>query len=465
MSFPLSQAIADHVVAAGFDRLPAAAASAARRSLLDGLGVMLGASGLAGEAVPFADLAALSGGGPCTLLGREGRVGVAEAAFANGALAHALDFEDSFDIAPVHPNACLLPAALAWSEAHGPISGAAFLAALAVGCDLVCRLGIALRCDPSAFGWYPPPILGGFGAAATCGKLAGLSAAQMTDAFSLLLCSSTCSAEIKYSPDSHIRAVRDAFPAQAAVRSVQLAALGVRGFDRPFEGKAGLFAMYARGDYAPEDILDGLGERYWGEALSYKPWPSCRGTHPFIGAAITLAGQRDILPADIAQIELAGHPILRMLSEPEASKQRPSTAIDAKFSLPFTVATALIDRAVTLDSFSPASLQRADVAELARRVRITIDEAAPADAIVAGTTTITLQDGRAFSLDLRQAHGHPSAPMSDGELEAKFRMCAARAARPLGRAQADQVIAGIAALPSVPDAAEAIFAGMEYADA
>lgn len=286
MNEPLSRRLADHAVTMPSGRIAFAAIHAARRSLLDGLGVMLAASGMAAETFPFAALAAASGPGACTLLGGKGRASATQAAFANGALAHAMDFEDSFDIAPVHPNACLIPALLAFAEENGPVSGADFLAAMAVGCDLVCRLGLALRTDPAAFGWYPPPILGGFGAVAACARLAGLSADQLIDAFSLLLCSSTCSAEIKYSPQSHIRAVRDAFPAEAAVRAVQLAALGVKGFDRPVEGKAGLFAMYARGEYDAAPILERLGEKFHGEDLSFKPWPSCRGTHPFIGAVL-----------------------------------------------------------------------------------------------------------------------------------------------------------------------------------
>lgn len=461
MTQPLSRLLADHVISMPSAAIPAAAIHAARRSLLDGLGVMLAASGMAAETFPFADLAAASGGGSCTLLGGKGRASATEAAFANGALAHAMDFEDSFDIAPVHPNACLIPALLAIAEESGPVSGTDFLAAMAVGCDLVCRLGLALRTDPTAFGWYPPPILGGFGAVAACARVAGLSADQLIDAFSLLLCSSTCSAEIKYSPQSHIRAVRDAFPAEAAVRAVQLAARGVKGFDCPIEGKAGLFAMYARGEYDAAPLTERLGERFHGEDLSFKPWPSCRGTHPFIGAVLALAEEHGFTAAQVARIDLEGHPILRMLSEPEASKRRPSTAIDAKFSLPFTVSAALLDGGVTLDSFSAAALGREDIALMAQHVHVTIDENAPANAIVAGTTSLTLADGRVLSRAMPQALGHPTMPMSDGDLAAKFRMCASRAARPLADEAADKLIAVLAILENHTDAARAITGAME----
>ncbi len=120
----MSRAVAEHVVAASYEALPEATRSAARRALFDGLGVMLGASALQ-EVAPFVTLARTGVGaaGQASVLGHGFRTGAALAALANGAMAHALDFEDAFDAAPCHPNASLLPAVLAVAEAHGPVSG------------------------------------------------------------------------------------------------------------------------------------------------------------------------------------------------------------------------------------------------------------------------------------------------------------------------------------------------------
>ncbi|MDB5672922.1 MAG: MmgE/PrpD family protein, partial [Alphaproteobacteria bacterium] len=214
----LSRAIAEHVANTPYSALPPATVAATKRALLDGIGVMLAASGLSVEAEPFVALAEAEGGTPAaTILGRGTRVPAQAAAFANGALAHALDFEDAFDAAPTHPNASLIPAALAVAEAHGPVGGREFIAAMAIGCDLVCRLGLSLRRTMEEGGWYPPPILGAFGAAAAAARLMRLSARQVSDTFSLILCQVSCPGEIKYSADTVIRAVREAFPARAAV--------------------------------------------------------------------------------------------------------------------------------------------------------------------------------------------------------------------------------------------------------
>jgi 2-methylcitrate dehydratase PrpD len=142
----LSNLICRHVSTLPYNALTPRAAEYSRLAVLDGLGVMLAASGLSADAVPFASLAKRNGGQPeAGLLGSAQRVPMAAAAFANGALSHALDYEDAFDAAPTHPNASLLPAAFAVCESDGGISGQDLLIAVAVGCDLVCRLALAVR--------------------------------------------------------------------------------------------------------------------------------------------------------------------------------------------------------------------------------------------------------------------------------------------------------------------------------
>ena len=290
----LSADLSAYVVKTRFQDLPGAATIAAKRSLLDAIGVTLAASGLSPECRPFIELAIASGGTPeATIIGFGNKLSAPLAALANGAMAHALDFEDAYDPAPCHPNAQMIPAALAIAEATGA-SGREVVAALAVGCDLVCRLGLSLTVSFDTFGWYPPPILGAYGAAAAAGKLLKLTPEQMLDAFSLVLCQATCSAELKYSPHSTIRAVRDAFAAQAGVLSALLAQRGVKGFDLPFEGKAGFFALYARGQYEPARITENLGSVFEGVNISYKAWPACRGTHSYIEAALALSKQHKL---------------------------------------------------------------------------------------------------------------------------------------------------------------------------
>ncbi|QJU59842.1 MmgE/PrpD family protein [Sphingomonas sp. AP4-R1] len=426
----LSRRIAEYIVTTSYEDLSPAVVRATKRSLLDAIGVMMAATTLGTGCEPFADLAREGGAGSATLIGRGASATPALAALANGALAHAIDFEDGHDGAPVHPNAVPIPAALAWAEGQGGIDGRLFLTALAIGCDLVCRMGLALAEDPARHGWYPPPMFGAWGAVAACAKLAGLDADRIVDAFSLLLCSSVCSGEIKYSPLSDMRAVRDGFPAQAAVQAVDLAQRGVKGFAAPLEGKAGFFALYGRSEYDPARLLDGLGTRFEGENLTFKLWPSCRGTHAGIEGALALRGEDPGIGERIARIALTGHPVMAMLDAPHAAKRAPATAIDAKFSLPFTVATALAKGAVTLDSFTPEALRDETVLALARKADFTPMADLPKDAIASGGIAIHMRDGSVREWFVAAPRGAPANPLSQEELVAKFRACAALAAAP-----------------------------------
>jgi 2-methylcitrate dehydratase PrpD len=437
----LSWKIAQHVAEFPADALPGSTLHAAKRALLDGIGVMLAASGTSPEVAPFVDLAAASGGGRAAVLGTGIRTGGAMAAFANGAMAHALDFEDAFDAAPSHPNASLLPAALAVAQTEGPVSGRELLAAVAIGCDLVCRLGLSLRREMEAGGWYPPPILGGFGAVAAAGRLRRLSAEQMRDAFSLMLCQAGMPGEIKYSRDTVIRAVREAFPAQAAVQASALARAGVRGFEAPFEGKAGFFRLYAEGQFEPAAILDGLGETFWIEQLSFKRWPACRGTHAYIEAAQALRAQHGFTAAEVVSIVATGGEVQRMLVEPVERKAAPATVIDAKFSIPFTIAAAFTDAEVTLDSFE----QLTDPAKraLAGKVRFEQHPDWGRERAASGGLAVELADGRRVEHWIEIAAGHVSRPIPDDALTAKFLTCAGRARVPLSSAEAGRLAAAI----------------------
>ena len=148
----ISKQLAQYITDAVYDDLDDITIETTKKSLLDALGVTLAASGLNDACLVFVDLAERSGGKPeSTIIGFDAKVPMIAAAFANGAMAHALDFEDAHDTALVHPNAAAIPAALAAAEALGAVDGKQFIAAVAVACDLVCRLGLAFTKNPSEF--------------------------------------------------------------------------------------------------------------------------------------------------------------------------------------------------------------------------------------------------------------------------------------------------------------------------
>lgn len=449
-----SSTLVRHCCRATYETIPGAALDAAKRSLLDAIGVSAAASGLAPECLPFVELARDQGRGPCTILGFGERAAPIAATLANGALAHALDFEDAHDEALVHPNAPVVPVLLAIAESEPPVDGRRFLAAMAVGCDLTCRLSLACGRLLHARGWYPPSLLAGFGATVAGAHLLGLDERQTLDALSLVLGQLGAHGELVHAGGSVMRSVRDAFPAQAALASVLLARRGVRGYDEPLEGEAGFFRVYAGGDVDEEPLLAGLGETYAGAAISFKPWPSCRGTHAFVEGALALVDGFGLRAGEVERVRLAGAPVVgSIVAEPRARKLAPGSVIEAKFSVYSTVALALADGAVTLATFDDERLDDESLLDLAQRITF---EATPSVPVAGGVVAVERRDGTRLEHRVGSVLGSPANPLSDDALTAKFLDCIAHAATPLEPGRARRLAQDLLRLEEVDDVAAAL---------
>lgn len=450
----LSDRVCEHVAHTSYDDLPHETREAAKRALLDATGVILAASGLSSDVAPFISLARANGTGPCTLLGYEGSVSLPMAAFGNGAMAHALDFEDAFDRAPCHPNASAVPAAIAIAQGCGPVHGRELVTALAVGCDLVCRIGLSLRQQLDENGWYPPTILGAFGAGAAAAKLLDLSAEQVRDVLSLILCQVTAPGEIKNSERTVIRAVREAFPALAAVTSALLARDGVRGFEAPLEGQDAFYRLYANGNFDPDVLVEDLGSSFLIEQLSFKPWPSCRGTHAYVEIALGLCREHGFEWQDVESIVVETGPVQAMLVEPLDRKRVPLTVIDAKFSIPFVVALALVRGRIRLEDFDDQALDDERILDMARRISPAPNPEWGSEHATRGALSMTLKDGRVLAGHVEDALGSPGSPMSTNELTAKFTDCCRYAADFIEPARADVIAGRILRIDENPDAGD-----------
>jgi 2-methylcitrate dehydratase PrpD len=304
------------------------------------------------------------------------------------------------------------------------------------------------------YGWYMPPILQAFGAATASGKLLKLDPERIRNAFSLTLCQATCSAELIYSSNSMMRAIRDGFSAKAGLLSALLAQRGITGFQQPFEGRAGLFNIYARGKWDPRSLTKDLGEIFEGAHISFKPWPSCRGTHAYIDATIQLLKKHPFKPGEIKEIHLTVNSMNKMLCEPLDNKRNPVTSIEAKFSLPFTVATAIVHGKVTLDHFSQRALSDRLVLGLARKVSYRVDEKLGLRRATQGSLRIEAKDGRTYSKSLEFPYGHPNHPMNQDALVRKFMDCAKHSVKRLSKRTLNKIVALTLNLEEIKDMSE-----------
>jgi 2-methylcitrate dehydratase PrpD len=448
----ISAILARHVHDAS---VPADVRAVTRRAVIDAIGVTAAASGLGEGCDTFAALAKESGeSGPCRVLGFNFRTSPIMAAFANGAMAHALDFEDTHDATLVHPHAAVVPAALAIAECTGGVSGREFLDAVAIGADLSCRLALGLTESVEKRGFYFIPMLSAYGAAAAAARLLKLSEAEIVQSLALASCQVVFSDALVAYPPSHLRAVRDGFSARAGVTAAWLARQGLQAFDRPIEGPGGLYANFARGKFDALRMLDDLGETYEGANVSFKPWPSCRGTHAFVEAALTLVKDHAVNPDRIARIDIKVSPFFAVLCEPPEQKRRPKTAIDAKFSVPFTLAVALGQGDVTLRDFSQERLADPKLHALADRVRHDIEPAWTQDQSTRGALTLVLSDGTTMTREVIDPLGHPRNPMDESAMRRKFADCLAVAPHPMDAAAVRRLAERLERIEGVADVRE-----------
>jgi 2-methylcitrate dehydratase PrpD len=431
----LSEAIATHCVATSFEALPPIAAHAARRALLDALGVMLGATGLSAEARLYAETSAGLEPGRCRILGSDRRTGSAGAAFANGALAHVLDFGDCFDAGPAHPHAALVPALMAFADTRPDAALGEVLCALALGGDLACRLSIAASQPYEVRGWYPPPLVNLVSSAAACARFIGLDVDGIVAAMSFAMLSGSFPAALKDDRATPLRGTREAFAARGAVEAASLARTGAHGFADPLGGTGGFFEVFAGGCRA-DVLLDQLGERFLATEVSFKRWPACRGTHAYIEAAIALRERVD--PREIRALTADVGPIQQMLTAVLPAWPEPIGVTAAKFSIPFTVSVAIIDGHVDLSSFDESHLNDKRVRQLAAKLDTRLVAEWGREHAASGRLAIGLADGTRHEVAVMDAQGSPSRPLSDEALVAKFVTCAGIASTPLSAARAEE---------------------------
>lgn len=451
----VADVFAEYVAETVYEDIPKETVEVTKRSILDTLGVAVAASGQVPEVKAVADLVKEAGGKEeSTILGFGGKVPAWMAAFANGAMAHALDYDDVMDELGLHPSATTVPAALAIAERIGGVGGKELITAVTVGNDLIARLSRAVVWKRD---WFMTPVFGVFAAAAACGKLLGFNREKLVDAFGVAFCQAAGTMEIVYGTGSNIRAIYDSFVGKAGVLSALLAERGISGVKASMEGKAGLLNIYFRGEYDPDLLTADLGKRFEGSGVAFKAWPCCRRAHPAITSALALVRERGISAEEIKAITVEVNTPSLQLCVPVEARQRPKTVLDAKFSIPYTVATAIIKGTITLEDFSPETIRNAKTLGLAQKVAHRFN--AELDArrgMTPGRVEIETKDGKLYSRSDDFAYGHPRNPISREDLLRKFADCVACSAKPVRKDNVDGVIKMVSQLESVSDVREIV---------
>lgn len=409
-----------------YSDLPASSIEGAKKSILDTIGVILGASGVEPAVRSVAELVREAGGTPqSTVLGFGGRAPALMAAFANGAMAHCLDFDDH---APEghHPSSSIVPAVFALAERAGGVSGREMIAAVAAGQDLFLRLR---RNVESRKDWHLTTVLGVFSAAASAARVLRLSPEAIGNAFGYASMQCCGTSEMMYSMGSSQRGLYAGFSTKGAVLAAMMAQKGISGVQTMFEGKAGLFNVYFGGKYNREGMVADLGKVYAGGEILFKPWPSCGVSHTFIQSTLELMKEHQLTIADIKELRVNVGDYAYELCVPVDNRRAPKTSADAKFSIPFCVAVAATHGRPKVEHFFGDGLKDPAVLAAAQKVVPVMDhEFDWTSTLPKGRLDITTVDGRAFSLTGGEVPGDAGCPMTWDYLYEKFQDTAKLAA-------------------------------------
>jgi len=439
---PLTAALARWAHRVTFSDLPRDVVDATTLRILDVVGLALaGADTPFGRATRAASVA-MSPPGPCRIVGAGERVGVTTAAFANGACAQALEYDDTHNESIVHMSSPAVAAALALSETT-TVSGRDLIAAIAIGNEVSCRVGSVAPGQFHRRGFHPTGLFAPFGVTVLAGRLLGLDAVQMAQAAGI--CGSFAAGILECWVDgTHPKFLHPGWAAQSGIAAAHLARQGMTGPAQVLEGRFGLFASHLQATDAARDfdrVTGGLGERWDSRNSSLKPFPAAHVIHPYLDALLRLRTAHGITPADVERIEVpVAAFIVPIVCEPVAEKFAPASDSHGRVSLQYSLAEALYAGSLGRHAYSPENLRNPAILALARRVQYHVDPAFPGPGRFKGAVRVVLRDGR--TLDEIEAYNRGSAenPMTYAEIRGKFDENAAAFLGPAARERlADQI--------------------------
>jgi len=436
---PVMDALVDFALGLELASLPPAVIDAGSRSMTDWLG-----TAVRGAAEPLARaLAAVigaSGGSPqATVLGRGLRTSALQASLANGAQSHALDFDDTHLPSIVHGAASVAPVVLALGEWRH-LSGAQALAAFVTGFEVETRLGRVLGRALADRGWHVTGVLGHFGAAAAAGKLLGLDAQQMRHALGI---AGTQAAGLEQSFGTMSKPLHPGKAAMNGLLAALLAREGFTGATAVLDGPAGLGATFL-GIVDLSAAAQDLGKRFEILENSTKFYAACHLTHATIDAGRAIRARGGLAPDAVDSVRCRVHPlVLKVAANPE-----PKTGLEAKFSVAYCAATALVRGEAGEAEFEDTRFRDPAVTRVMARVK---PEADASLGIAAAQMTVWLTDGHVLDERVTAARGTPDNLLTRDEVEAKFRRLA-EVVLPVDRVT--RLVTALRGLADLPDVAE-----------
>jgi len=452
----LTAYVADFIIDTKAEDIPSDVAHLGKRSVLDGIGLALaGAASETGHIIHryLGSLGLSRAGGGSTVIGSDGTTMPARfAAFANGVAIHADDYDDT-QLAVLkdrvyglltHPTAPALPPVLALAERDG-LSGRDMMTAYQIGVEVECKVAEAILPRHYQHGFHSTATCGAIGAAAGASRLLHLDRERTRRALSI---AGSQAGGLRENFGTMTKPFHAGRAAESGLVAAELAALGFTASPVGLEADRGFFRA-AGGGYTAE-MIDGKLGRPWTFAspgVSIKPHPSGSLTHPGMSVMQDLIRRHDIRPGQVKHVKVGtNHNMPNALIH-----HQPRTELQAKFSMEFCMAILLLERKAGLPEFTDEVVNRADVQDMIRRIDFGVHPDAEAAGFDKMTTIIEIElsDGRVIKGAADFGKGSPTNPMTDDELQQKFRECAKWGG--LDEAAAQRVIDCVWTIESLPN--------------
>lgn len=416
----VTRQLMEKLAAARYERLGADVVKAAKRGIIDGLGVTLAGS-VEKTGRIIRDYAVMEGGhGKCTLIGDNRRCAPAMAAMANGTMAHALDFDDVQWQMIGHPTVCVVPAILALGEEFDK-SGRDLILGYVVGIETAAKIGAGVNTNHYEQGWHATGTLGTLGAAAAASKMLGHDAMRMRNALGIAV-SRASGARQNFGTDT--KPFHAGASALNGVLAARLTDMGFSANTEILEAPWGFFRLYCNDQFNAEKIV-GQACNPWSvfsPGLLFKPYAACVSTHTAIDSILALIAEHDIRAEDVVRVDVG----VVGLTQRILIHNRPKTGLNGKFSMQYCMARALLSRNLGIQQFTDEKVMEPAAQELLQRVDWHIDpelEAAWKGGPRPETVHLCLKDGRKLSRRTDKSKGNPEVPMTDDEIIQKFRDC------------------------------------------
>ncbi len=416
-----SQELARWVAGLRYEDLPEDVIEASRLRVLDVIGLaMAGAETTFGRSVRHA--AARMGAGRAHVAGTGERLAASAAAFANGSLSQALEYDDTHNESVVHMSSPSAAAALALAEEHG-LSGRDVILGVAIGNEIACRVGCIVTGRFHKLGFHPTGLFSPFGIAYAAGRMLGNSAEQHANAAGIV--GSFAAGLLECWVDGTAsKFLHPGWAAHGGIIAAQLAQGGCTGPAAVFEGRFGLIATHVQDAAVTRDfgrVTDGLGTLWESRRASFKPFPAAHVIHPYLDAALRLKREHGFDTREVVRIDCpVAAWFMPVVCDPREEKLAPRSDSHGRVSMYFSIAETLVRGRLGCDAYSPQSLADAETLRLSACIHCRADPSWPGPEQFKGALRITLADGRVLETVEEYNRGSAQNPMTREEILAKF---------------------------------------------